>query len=70
MLHSGSRKPVCKERGRGKGRRKELVSCGWRGRKAGAREERRLQMILKNRDTVSEAHKDGIVRRDCCLMGV
>ena len=41
VLHSGSRKPVCKERGRGKGRRKELVSCGWRGRKAGAREERR-----------------------------
>ena len=34
-LHSGSRKPVCKERGRGKGRRRELVSCGWRGGKEG-----------------------------------
>ena len=39
-LHSGSRKPVCKERGRGKGRGRELVSCGWRGGKEGAGEGR------------------------------
>ena len=40
MPHSVSRKPVYKEKGRGKGRRRELVGCGWRGGKEGAGQEK------------------------------